>query len=253
MILKTRIIPCLLLKGHSLVKSIKFDNFRTVGNSIQSARLFNAQRVDELVVLDINASRQNYPPNYKVMAHIAEECYMPICLGGGIRTLEHIGQLLRVGADKVMINSGGYDDPDFISKAAEEFGSQCIVAGIECKSNDKGSYTVFTHGGSVSTGLGPVEWANKIVNLGAGEIFLYSIDKDGTMEGYDLDLISTVTRNVDVPVIACGGVGSHDHLVEGVMEGGASAVAASSIFYFTEISPISAKEYMKKSGINVRI
>lgn len=230
--LKTRVIPCLLLKDKGLVKTIKFKDPKYVGDPINAVRIFNEKEVDELVFLDISASLEGRKPNFKVIGDIAAQTFMPLGYGGGIRDIEDIKTLFSIGVEKVVINSAAIDNPDIIKQASNVAGSQSIVISIDVKKNLWGKYEVYVHSGQVRTKLNPVEWAKKVESLGAGEIFLNAIDKDGTMSGYDIDLIKQVSSSVNIPVVACGGAGSLNDFLEAVKEGGASAVSAGSFFVF---------------------
>ncbi len=229
--LKTRVIPCLLLKDLGLVKTIKFSNPKYVGDPINAVKIFNDKEIDELIFLDITATNEKKKPNFNLLVRIASEAFMPFSYGGGIRDLEDIKKILYLGIEKVVINSYAVENPEFIKQAAEHSGSQSIIISIDVRKNKKGEYEVFTQSGQNSTGLHPVDWAKKVENLGAGEIFLNSIDKDGTMEGYDLELINKVSNSVNIPVIAAGGAGNFDDFKKAI-KSGASAVSAGSIFVF---------------------
>ncbi len=252
--LKTRVIPIVLLKdGEMAVKSVRFDWLRPINHPINSARVYNARDVDELIFLDISATREQRRPLFDLIALALDECFMPLTVGGGIKDMDDIHALLKIGADKVAINTQAALTPDIVTKGAKEFGSQCIVASIDVKETAKNKYEVFTHCGKTSTGLDPVEWAKEMEARGAGEILVNSIDRDGTEEGYSIPLIRRIADAMNIPVIAAGGAGSLDDFVKAVKEGHASAVAASSIFLFTDTTPNNVKEYMKKHGINTRI
>jgi cyclase len=229
---RARVIPCLLLRGHGLVKTRKFKDPVYVGDPVNAVRIFSEKEVDELVVLDIDASREGREPNYELIAEIAGECFMPVAYGGGIRTLEQVRKLIRSGVEKVVINSAAVESTDVITEAAEVFGSQAIVAGIDVRKPLLGGYKVVAKSATVETRLKLEEYVRRVVDAGAGEILLNSVDRDGTMSGYDLDLIRGVTCNVDVPVVACGGAGTVEHLREAVRDAGASAVSAGSMFVF---------------------
>lgn len=248
--LKTRIIPCLTIKGSRLVKSIQFFDYRNIGSYIAATRVFNARDVDEMMVLDLDAAESGIKP--KLLQEIAKECFMPLTLGGGVKTLEDIRLLLRLGADKVSVNTAAVKNPAFIEQAASEFGSQCIVISIDAKLVG-GVYEVLINGGKEATGRTPSDWAKEAERRGAGEIFLASIDHDGCMDGYDQVLVRSVSEAVGIPVIACGGAGNLGHFLQVIQEGGASAVAAASIFQYTEITPLSIKQYLAKNGIETRI
>lgn len=248
--LKTRVIPCLTIKDLRLVKSTRFSEHRNIGSYIAAARVFNARDVDEMVVLDLDAEREGLHP--KLIQEIAKECFMPLTVGGGVKTLEDISLLLRLGADKVSINSAAVLDPAFITKASAQFGSQCIVVSIDARFRT-GGYEVFTHGGKEATGLSPSSFAKEAEAKGAGEIFLTSIDHDGCMDGYDISLVKSVVEAVSLPVIASGGAGNETDCVRVVHESGASAVSAASIFQYTETTPHMIKEELAKSGVAVRL
>lgn len=246
--LKTRVIPCLTIKDLRLVKSIQFKEHRNIGSYIAAVRVFNARDVDEMIVLDLDAAKTGIKP--WLLEELTKECFMPLTIGGGIKTLEDIRTLLKLGADKVAINTAALERPEFISEAAEKFGNQCIVISIDAKKMNN-HYEVFKNGGTAGTGRKPEEWAKEAEKLGAGEILITSIDEDGRMGGYDLDLIKLITEAVKIPVIACGGAGKPEDFVPAV-KAGASAVAAASIFQYTQITPMNIKEYLSKSGIETR-
>jgi cyclase len=250
--LKKRIIPCLLFNNRTIVKSVQFKNLRIVGDPTTCARVFNTRNADELIFLDIAATRENKGPNFKVIEDIARECFMPLCIGGGIRTIEEARQLFDIGADKIVINTRAAHEPAFITEISGKFGSQAVVVSIDAKAVDEG-YQVFTSCGKVKTGYSPVELAIQAELLGAGEILLNSIDKDGEMNGYDLELIKQVSSAVNIPVIAAGGCGKLQDFVDAIKTGGADAVSAASIFFFVGESIITAKNYMNKAGIPVRL
>ena len=251
--LKIRIIPTLLWKDYGLVKGIGFDSWRRVGSVLPSIKVYTAREVDELILVDITASRDNREPDYDSIKDFCFECSVPMCVGGGIRNLEQVRKLLRVGADKVSINSAAFDAPNLISQIALNFGTQCVVASIDVKKNIDGHYVCMSRSGTHLTAHNPVEWAKQMEERGAGEILLTSIDRDGTMQGYDLELIKAVSSAVSIPVIASGGAGDFEHMFEAITIGGSSAVAAASIFQFTEKTPLEAKVYLKKKGIQVRL
>jgi cyclase len=230
--LTTRMIPCLLLRNQGLVKTVKFKDPRYVGDPINAVRIFNAKEVDELTFLDITATVEKRPPQFKLLSEIAGECFMPLGYGGGIRTVEDIREILSVGMEKVIINSYAVENPAFIRQAADLFGSQSVVVSMDVKRTFFGKYELYTHGGKKPTGRDPVSFAVEMQQMGAGELFLNSIDRDGTMQGYDIDLIKKVTESVSIPVIACGGAGGLDDFADAVDKGGASAVAAGSFFVF---------------------
>jgi len=230
--LKARVMPCLLLKGRSLVKTVKFKDPAYIGDPINAVRIYNEKEVDELIFLDITATTAGKEPPYQVLHEIASECFMPVAYGGGIRRLEQIRDILNLGIEKVIINSYAFEDPGFISQAAEQFGSQAIVASIDVRKRLFGKYEVYTHSGRKATGLDPVIWAQKMEAMGAGEIMLTSIDRDGTQEGYDIDLVKKVSAAVNIPLIACGGAGKVEDFGLAVKEGGASACAAGSMVVY---------------------
>ncbi len=229
--IKTRVIPCLLLKNSVLVKTVQFGSPRYVGDPINAVRIFNEKEVDELALVDITATVQNKKPPFDFLKKIAEECFMPVAYGGGIRQLEDIGKIFNLGIEKVIINSQAAENPEFVKQAAEKFGSQSIAVSIDARKNALGNYEVFTRSGTKTANVNPVDFATLMAKMGAGEIFLNSIDKDGTMSGYDLELIREVSDAVNVPIIASGGAGKKEDFREAV-DAGASAVAAGSIFVF---------------------
>jgi cyclase len=227
-----RVIPCLLLRNRGLVKTIKFRKPKYVGDPINAIRIFNDKAVDELVFLDTTVTVEHRSPNFELISEIAEECFMPICYGGGVSKLDQVERLFRLGVEKVAINTAAIEDRELVRSAASTFGSQSIVVSLDVKRNRFGNYRVFTHGGSLNTRLDPLAVAIEMEQLGAGEILLNSIDRDGTMAGYDLNLTRSVAERVGVPVIACGGAGKLDDFLLAVNEGKASAVAAGSFFVF---------------------
>jgi cyclase len=250
--LKIRVIPCLDIKDGRVVKGVNFVGLRDAGDPVEQAILYDAAGADELCFLDITASHEARGTLLDVVRRTAEVCFMPLTVGGGVRSLEDIRSLLLAGADKVSINTAAVNWPDFIREAAEKFGSQCIVAAIDAKKAPNGKFEIFTHGGRTATGMDAVEYAKRAVELGAGEILLTSMDRDGTKAGYDLPLTRAIADAVTVPVIASGGVGTLEDLVKGVTEGHASAVLAASIFHFGEISIAQAKAALAKAGLPVR-
>jgi len=251
--LKVRIIPCLDVKDGRVVKGVNFVDLRDAGDPVEQARLYDAQGADELCFLDISASSDNRDTLYDVVAKVAEQCFMPLTVGGGVRTLEDIRKLLLAGADKVSINTAAVKRPEFVREAAEKFGSQCIVVAIDAKSVAEDKFEIFTHGGRNATGLDAVEWARRMEEYGAGEILLTSMDRDGTAKGFNLPLTRAIADAVQIPVIASGGVGTLQHLVEGVREGHASAVLAASIFHYGTYTVAQAKAALKAANIPVRL
>ncbi len=250
--LKTRIIPCLDVKDGRTVKGVNFVDLIDAGDPVEQARAYDAAGADELCFLDITASHENRATILDVVRRTAEQCFMPLTVGGGVRTLEDIRQLLLAGADKVSINTAAVRDPDFVAAASAKFGAQCIVVAIDAKATGPGTYEIFTHGGRQPTGIDAVAFAREMERRGAGEILLTAMDRDGTRSGFDLGLTRAIADAVGVPVIASGGVGTLDHLVEGVLEGHASAVLAASIFHFGQHSIAEAKAHMARAGVAVR-
>jgi cyclase len=251
--LKTRVIPCLDVKDGRVVKGVKFVNLRDAGDPVEAARAYDAAGADELCFLDITASHEKRGILLDVVRRTAEVCFMPLTVGGGVRAIEDIRTLLLAGADKVSINTAVVERREIVREAAEKFGSQLVVVAIDAKRVAGGRFEVFTHGGRNATGLDAVAYAREVVELGAGEILLTSMDRDGSKEGYDLALTRAVADAVSVPVVASGGVGTLNHLVAGVREGHASAVLAASIFHFGEATIGAAKAHMARAGIAVRI
>lgn len=253
--LKSRIIPCLDVLGGRVVKGVNFVGLVDAGDPVEQARLYDAQGADELCFLDITATSDDRGILYDVISRVAEACFMPLTVGGGVRTLEDIRQLLLAGADKVSINTEAVRRPDFVREAAEKFGSQCIVVAIDAKSSPgtPSGFEIFTHGGRNATGLDAVAWAREMEALGAGEILLTSMDRDGTKQGVNLPLTRAVADAVSIPVIASGGIGALSHFADAVREGHASAVLAASVFHFGTFSIRQAKEAMHEQGIAVRL
>ncbi|OHA67369.1 MAG: imidazole glycerol phosphate synthase cyclase subunit [Candidatus Wildermuthbacteria bacterium RIFCSPHIGHO2_02_FULL_45_25] len=251
--LKVRIIPTLLYRDFELAKGIRFDSWRRIGGVVQAVRVYNMRMVDELIFLDITATLQKRDPNFQIVDDLADECFMPLTVGGGVRTIQDVQRLLQVGADKVAMNTAGIEFPELIKLVANKFGSQCAVVSIDVKKSPNGKYSVYTHSGTQSTDLDPIFVAKRAEEYGAGEILLCSIDRDGTMEGYDIELIQQVAQAISIPIIASGGAGNYEHMAQAVIEGGASAVAAGSIFQFTQQTPREAKLFLKEKGIPVRL
>jgi cyclase len=251
-VLAKRIIPCLDVKDGRVVKGVQFVNLRDAGDPVEAALAYDAQGADELVFLDITASHENRKTMLDVVARTAEGIYMPLTVGGGIRGIEDVRALLRAGADKVSLNTAALERPGLIREAAERFGSQCIVVAIDARARE-GGWEVYTHGGRRPAGRDALEWAREATRLGAGEILLTSMDRDGTKDGYDLELTRAIATGVDVPVIASGGAGSLEHLWEGLVEGGADAVLAASIFHFGIHTIAEAKAALRERGVAVRI
>jgi len=250
--LKARVIPCLDVKDGRTVKGVNFVDLVDAGDPVEQARIYDGQGADELCFLDITASHENRDTLFGVVNRTAEQCFMPLTVGGGVRTVEDIRKLLIAGADKVSINTAAVHRPDFVAEAARKFGSQCIVVAIDAKAAGPGRFEIFTHGGRRGTGIDAVAWARRMTGNGAGEILLTSMDRDGTGEGFDIDLTRRIADAVPVPVIASGGVGTLDHLVAGVREGGATGVLAASIFHFGTHTIAEAKAHMAAAGVPVR-
>lgn len=250
--LKVRVIPTLLWKGFGLVKGVGFNSWRRVGSVLPALKVYNTRDVDELILVDIVASHDGQAPDHESIADLSNECSVPLTVGGGVGNLQHIVALLRAGADKISINTSAFETPTLVNQASTRFGAQCVVASIDARRREDGSYSVFSHAGTRNTGCDPVAWAREMADRGAGEILLTSIDRDGTMQGYDLDLVERVTSAVYVPVIASGGAGTYQHMVDVIQRAGASAVAAASMFHFTEQTPVGAKHALHVAGIPVR-
>ncbi|WP_298377851.1 imidazole glycerol phosphate synthase subunit HisF [Azospirillum sp.] len=250
--LKMRVIPCLDVKDGRVVKGVNFVDLVDAGDPVEQARVYDREGADELTFLDITASHENRDTIYDVVRRTAEQVFMPLTVGGGVRVVEDIRKLLLAGADKVSINTAAIHRPEFVQEAAEKFGAQCIVVAIDAKNVGPGKWEVFTHGGRNATGIDAIEWAKRMESLGAGEILLTSMDRDGTKSGFDLALTRKVADSLKVPVIASGGVGTLDHLVEGIREGHATAVLAASIFHFGTYTIGQAKQALSDAGIPVR-
>jgi cyclase len=251
--LTKRVIVCLDVKAGRVVKGINFLNLKDAGDPIESASIYSRESADELVFLDITASIEKRRAILEVVTRTAEQVFIPLTVGGGIRNLQDIRILLKSGADKVSINTAAVENPGLIKEASEEFGSQCIVVAIDAKRMGATRWQVFSYGGSSPTGKDALEWAKEAENLGAGEILLTSMDKDGTRDGYDLELTRTISQGVNIPVIASGGAGNLEHLYQGLREGKADAVLAASIFHYGQCSIREAKQYLKDKGLRVRI
>ena len=254
--LSKRIIPCLDVDKGRVVKGVQFVDIRDAGDPVEVARRYNEQGADEITFLDITASHEGRDTTLETVERMAGEVFIPLTVGGGVREIMDIRNLLNAGADKVAINSAAIFNPDFVGEAAQRFGRQCIVVAIDAKQVEWGEHPrweIFTHGGRKPTGIDAIGWAKKMTNLGAGEILLTSMDRDGTKNGFDLDLTSRVSDSISVPIIASGGVGNLQHLADGVTLGKADAVLAASIFHFSEHSVLEAKQFMAEQGINVRL
>ena len=251
--LKKRIIPCLDVKDGRVVKGINFINLVDAGDPVEQAKVYSDSGADEICFLDITASNENRDILLDTVQKTAEQCFVPLTVGGGVRSLQDIRNLLLAGADKVSINTAAINNPDLIKQAALQFGSQCIVVAIDAKKTSEDKWNVFTHGGRNQTELDALEFALLAQNNGAGEILLTSMDKDGTKSGYDINLTKTISNNLSIPVIASGGVGTLEHIRDGIVTGGASAVLAASIFHFGEFSIKQVKEYLKSQSVSVRI
>ena len=254
--LSKRIIPCLDVDKGRVVKGVQFVDIRDAGDPVEVARRYNEQGADEITFLDITASHEGRDTTLETVERMAGEVFIPLTVGGGVREIMDIRNLLNAGADKVAINSAAIFNPDFVGEAAQRFGRQCIVVAIDAKQVEWGEHPrweIFTHGGRKPTGIDAIDWAKQMANLGAGEILLTSMDRDGTKNGFDLDLTSRVSDSISVPVIASGGVGNLQHLADGVTLGKADAVLAASIFHFSEYSVLEAKQFMAEQGINVRL
>lgn len=251
--LKTRVIPTLLWKQFGLVKGIGFDSWRRVGPVLPAIKVYNQREVDEIVLVDILNHKLEGDLDFESISEFGQDCFVPLTVGGGITHIDQVQKLLRSGADKVSINTASFLRPELISEIASRHGVQCVVASIDVRTVTNRVWKCYTHAGQKPTGRSVVDWAKEVVDRGAGEILLTSIDRDGTMQGYDLELIQQVVQAVNVPVIASGGAGNYQHMVDAVLQAGASAVAAASIFHFTELTPAGAKAAMKLAGIPVRM
>jgi len=250
--LKLRVIPTLLWKQLGLVKGVGFDSWRRVGSVLPAVKVYNTREVDELILLDISATSESRAPDYESIEEFSAECFVPLTVGGGIGDIEHIQRLLQVGADKISINTAALENPSFVREASHHFGSQCIVVAIDARRLSDGRYECYSHCGTKPAGRSAIEWAQEVEFLGAGEILLTSIERDGTMEGYDIELIRGISEAVQIPVIASGGAGNYHHFYEAVANGGANAVAAASMFHFTQQTPLEAKQFLKAKGLPIR-
>ena len=251
--LKNRIIPCLDVKNGRVVKGINFVELKDAGDPIEQAKIYSKSGANEICFLDITASNENRNIIIDIVRKTAKECFVPLTVGGGVRTIQNITDLLLAGADKVSINTAAVRNLDFVKDASKKFGSQCIVVAIDAKKVSNNKWEVFTHGGRKKTNIDALEFTKQVEKNGAGEILLTSMDKDGTKSGYDIDLLKAVTEITNIPVIASGGVGSLDHLYDGIVKGGASAVLAASIFHYREFTINKTKEYLKSKNIPVRL
>jgi len=251
-LLKTRIIPTLLYRDAGLVKGVAFDSWRPVGSAMQAVKVYNMRSVDELVFLDITATPQGRDPDFDLIDDLADECFMPLAVGGGIRTVDDAADLLAVGADKVVLSTAAVETPDLVDQISNRFGAQCVIVSVDVTQRD-GRNVLTSHCGKTPTDRDPVAFAREMESRGAGEILLQSVDRDGAMEGYDVPLLRSVADAVTIPVIASGGAGTYEHMAEAVTEGGASAVAAGAMFHFTEQTPLEAKKHLQASGVPVRL
>ena len=251
--LKVRVIPTLLWKQFGLVKGVGFDSWRRVGPVLPAVKVYNQREVDELVLVDIVAHQSDGDPDFESIDEFGQDCFVPLTVGGGITRIHQVQRLLRAGADKVAINTAAYAQPGLITEIAQRHGAQCVVASIDVRAADGGGWACFSHAGRQATGREVAAWARELEDRGAGEILITSVERDGTLQGYDLALIETVVRAVGIPVIASGGAGSYQHMVDAVTQAGASAVAAASMFHFTEQTPAGAKAALAAAGVPVRL
>ncbi len=250
--LKTRIIPTLLYRDYGLVKGVAFDSWRHVGSLMQSIKVYNMRNVDELIIVDIKATQDGREPDFAWVNDFTDDCFMPLTVGGGVTHVDHVGRLLDAGADKVAMNTAAVDDPALITRVADKYGAQCAIVSIDFKRHADGRLEVVTHSGKNPRGLDLVTFAAEMEKRGAGEILLTSVDLDGTFKGYDIQATKAVCNAVSIPVIASGGAGNYGHMLDAIQGGGATAVAAASIFHFTEQTPAEARAHLRKSGIHVR-
>jgi cyclase len=250
--LKVRVIPTLLWKQFGLVKGVGFDSWRRVGPVLPAVKVYNQREVDELVLVDITAHKSDDDPDFESIDEFGQDCFVPLTVGGGITRIDQVQKLLRAGADKVSVNTAAYARPGLVTEIANRHGAQCVVASIDVRKTPDGNWMCFSHAGNQPTGREACEWARELESRGAGEILITSIERDGTLQGYDLDLIAAVVQSVNIPVIASGGAGNYQHMVEAVTQAGASAVAAASMFHFTEQTPAGAKAALAAAGVPVR-
>jgi len=250
--LKNRIIPCLDVKNGRVVKGINFVDLKDAGDPVEQAKIYSDGGADEICFLDITASNENRDTIYEVVKQTSKKCFVPLTVGGGVRSVEDISKLLNCGADKVSINTAAVQDSNVVSESSKKFGSQCIVVAIDAKKNGN-KWDVYTHGGRNNSGIDAIDFARKMEDSGAGELLVTSMDRDGTQIGYDIELMKKISSTVNIPLIASGGVGNLEHMVDGIKEGNASAVLAASIFHYGRHSVFEAKEYLKKKGVPVRI
>ncbi|MCU1430320.1 MAG: Imidazole glycerol phosphate synthase cyclase subunit [Actinomycetia bacterium] len=251
--LKVRVIPTLLHKGFGLVKGVHFDSRRAVGSPMQAIKVYNLRNVDELVFLDVTATLEGRGPDLDLIDDLADDCFMPFAVGGGVSTVDDVRDLLAVGADKVVIGTAALERPSIVREASDRFGAQCVVVSIDTRRHDDGTPEVFVRSGTQGTGRDPVDVAREMEAAGAGELLVQSIDRDGVMDGYDVDTVRRIADAVSVPVVASGGAGIFEHMAEVLRDGCASAVAASAMFHFTEQTPMEAKQYLREQGFPVRI
>ena len=251
--LKTRVIPTLLFRDHGLVKGKGFHSWRRVGSALPAVRVYNMRQVDELIFVDITATAERRPPDLDTVRELADECFMPLTVGGGIRTVHDVENLLKAGADKIALNSAAIERPALIREVSERFGAQCVVVSIDARRENDASYLAVTHAGTKPSGREVCAFAREAESLGAGEILITSIERDGMLSGYDIELVASVSSSVKIPVIAAGGAGTPDHFVDVVKRGKASAVAAGAIFHFTEVTPLEVKQHLSAHGIETRL
>lgn len=250
--LKTRVMPTLLWRENALVKGVGFNSWRIVGSAMQAVKVYNLREVDELVFLDVAATREESGPDFDLIDELADECFMPLTVGGGVRDVEDVRRLLQVGADKVAINTLALEQPQLIETLSKRFGAQCIVVSIDFQRTAEGKAEVWSHSGTQSTGIDVLEWAREAERRGAGEILLTSIERDGTLTGYDCEITGQVSHAVSIPVIASGGAGNYQHMAE-ALQSGAAAVAAAAIYHFTQSTPLEAKKYLAGQGFPMRL